>query len=137
MRLPQRLEHGQDAELVDHLDELRVTADRFGDRSRGRVRRSRTSCHARLVAMLESPLPAGKKLVTFGVAEPFLTSLQVSLVGGDRGRAADRAVAALELLRSGGRSQGAEGGRVVRRRSRPRCSPAASRSATASRCRPR
>jgi sec-independent protein translocase protein TatC len=37
--------------------------------------------HTRLLALLESPLPPGKKLVTLGVTEPFMTSLQVSLVG--------------------------------------------------------
>jgi sec-independent protein translocase protein TatC len=36
--------------------------------------------HQRIVLWLESPLPGHRKLVTYGVAEPFLTSLQVSLV---------------------------------------------------------
>ncbi len=80
MRLPRRLGHGQHAELVDHLDELRsrlvvsviAVAAAFA---------VSYAFHARLLAMLESPLPAGKKLVTFGVTEPFMTSLQVSLVG--------------------------------------------------------
>ena len=80
MRLPRRLGHGQHAELVDHLDELRsrlvVSLIAVVAALRGVVR-----VHARLLAMLESPLPAGKKLVTFGVTEPFMTSLQVSLVG--------------------------------------------------------
>jgi sec-independent protein translocase protein TatC len=77
---PARLEHGQHAELVDHLDELRnrlivcviavVAAFAVS-----------YAFHARLLALLEAPLPAGKKLVTFGVTEPFMTSLQVSLVG--------------------------------------------------------
>ena len=80
MRLPRRLGHGQHAELVDHLDELRnrlvisliaVTASFAVS----------YAFHARLLALLEAPLPAGKKLVTFGVTEPFMTSLQVSLVG--------------------------------------------------------
>jgi sec-independent protein translocase protein TatC len=35
--------------------------------------------HQRLVLWLEAPLPHGRKLVTYGIAEPFLTSLQVSL----------------------------------------------------------
>jgi sec-independent protein translocase protein TatC len=80
MRFPRRLGHGQHAELVDHLDELRnrlivsliaVVASFVVS----------YAVHARLLALLESPLPAGKKLVTFGVTEPFMTSLQVSLVG--------------------------------------------------------
>jgi sec-independent protein translocase protein TatC len=80
MRLPRRLGHGQHAELVDHLDELR---NRLIVSVIAIVAAFAVSYafHARLLAMLESPLPAGKKLVTFGVTEPFMTSLQVSLVG--------------------------------------------------------
>jgi sec-independent protein translocase protein TatC len=80
MRLPRRLGHGQHAELVDHLDELR---SRLIVSVIAVVAAFAVSYafHARLLAMLESPLPAGKKLVTFGVTEPFMTSLQVSLVG--------------------------------------------------------
>ena len=80
MRLPRRIEHGQHAELVDHLDELR---NRLIVSVIAVVAAFAVSYafHARLLAMLESPLPAGKKLVTFGVTEPFMTSLQVSLVG--------------------------------------------------------
>jgi sec-independent protein translocase protein TatC len=80
MRLPRRLGHGQHAELVDHLDELR---NRLIVSVIAVVAAFAVSYafHARLLAMLESPLPAGKKLVTFGVTEPFMTSLQVSLVG--------------------------------------------------------
>jgi sec-independent protein translocase protein TatC len=78
MRLPRRLEHGQGAELVDHLDELRsrliVSAIAVGAAFVVTYVE-----HARLVRWLEAPLPAGKKLVTFGVAEPFMTSLQISL----------------------------------------------------------
>jgi sec-independent protein translocase protein TatC len=80
MRLPRRLGHGQHAELVDHLDELR---SRLIVSVIAVVAAFAVSYafHARLLAMLESPLPEGKKLVTFGVTEPFMTSLQVSLVG--------------------------------------------------------
>jgi sec-independent protein translocase protein TatC len=80
MRLPRRLGHGQHAELVDHLDELR---SRLVISLIAVVASFAVSYafHARLIALLESPLPAGKKLVTFGVTEPFMTSLQVSLVG--------------------------------------------------------
>jgi sec-independent protein translocase protein TatC len=80
MRLPRRLGHGQHAELVDHLDELRsrLVVSLIAVVASFAVS---YAFHARLLAMLESPLPAGKKLVTFGVTEPFMTSLQVSLVG--------------------------------------------------------
>jgi sec-independent protein translocase protein TatC len=80
MRRPRRLGHGQHADLVDHLDELRnriivsliAVAASFG---------VSYAFHARILQLLESPLPPGKQLVTFGVTEPFMTSLQVSLVG--------------------------------------------------------
>jgi sec-independent protein translocase protein TatC len=80
MRLPRRLAHGQHAELVDHLDELRsrLVVSLIAVVASFAVS---YAFHARLLTMLESPLPAGKKLVTFGVTEPFMTSLQVSLVG--------------------------------------------------------
>jgi sec-independent protein translocase protein TatC len=81
MRLPRRLAHGQGAELVDHLDELRLrlvvslvaVAAAFG---------VAYAEHQRLVRWLEAPLPGDRKLVTYGVAEPFLTSLQVSFAAG-------------------------------------------------------
>lgn len=80
MRLPRRLGHGQHAELVDHLDELRsrLVVSLIAVVAAFAVS---YAFHARLLSMLESPLPAGKKLVTFGVTEPFMTSIQVSLVG--------------------------------------------------------
>jgi sec-independent protein translocase protein TatC len=80
MGLPRRLRHGQHAELVDHLDELRsrLIVSLIAVVASFAVS---YAFHARLLAMLEAPLPAGKKLVTFGVTEPFMTSLQVSLVG--------------------------------------------------------
>src|ERR671920_823132 len=38
--------------------------------------------HARLIHWLNAPLPPGKEPVTFGVAEPFMTSFVVSLYAG-------------------------------------------------------
>ena len=81
IRLPRRLQHGQGAELVDHLDEFRLrlivslvaVAAAFG---------VAYANHQRLVRWLEAPLPGDRKLVTYGVAEPFLTSLQVSFAAG-------------------------------------------------------
>jgi sec-independent protein translocase protein TatC len=80
-RLPRRLAHEEGAELVDHLGELRarlfvcLIAVSAGFVA-GYV------VHARLVELLLAPLPGDRKLVTFGVAEPFLTSMQVSLAAG-------------------------------------------------------
>jgi sec-independent protein translocase protein TatC len=76
-----RLGHGEGAELVDHLGELRIrlfvcvtaVAACF---VAGYV------VHGRLIALLEAPLPGDRKLVTYGVTEPFLTSIQVSLAAG-------------------------------------------------------
>jgi sec-independent protein translocase protein TatC len=81
MRLPRRLSHGEGAELVDHLGELRsrlficVVAVGAGFVAGYIV-------HARLVELLLAPLPGNKKLITFGVAEPFITSMQISLAAG-------------------------------------------------------
>jgi|SRR5436189_1980066 len=82
MRLPRRLRHGEEATLVEHLDELRgrliiclvalgaTTAVAF-------------TFHARLVHWLQAPLPAERRhLITFGVAEPFTTSFKISLMAG-------------------------------------------------------
>ncbi len=81
-RLPRRLRHGEEATLVEHLDELRtrilislaalVVATVIAYVFRGH-----------LLHWLNEPLPADKrKPVTFGVAEPFLTSLMVSMYAG-------------------------------------------------------
>jgi sec-independent protein translocase protein TatC len=80
--LPRRLRHGEEATLVEHLGELRarlvvsllalavsfVVAYVF---------------RHHLLHWLNQPLPVEKrKPVTFGVAEPFLTSFMVSLYAG-------------------------------------------------------
>ncbi len=78
-RLPRRLQHGEEATLVEHLDELR---------SRilvvlGAVALSLAvtyAFHHEIIHWLNQPLPADKRHpITFGVAEPFLTSVTVSL----------------------------------------------------------
>jgi sec-independent protein translocase protein TatC len=81
MRLPRRLPHGEGAELVDHLDELRLRLI-VSVIAVGAAFGVAYAEHQRLVAWLEAPLPGGRKLVTYGVAEPFLTSLQVSMFAG-------------------------------------------------------
>ena len=77
--LPRRLFHGEEATLVEHLDELRsrliialfaiipafLLAFAF---------------HARIIEWLTGPLADDKKLVTLGVTEPFTTSVKVSLM---------------------------------------------------------
>jgi sec-independent protein translocase protein TatC len=77
-RLPRRLQHGEEATLVEHLGELRarlvlslaalvpafIVAFAFQER---------------LVSWLTRPLPDDKELVTLGVIEPFTTAVKVSL----------------------------------------------------------
>ena len=81
MRLPRRLRHGEEATLVEHLDELRsrlivslatlvlctIAAFVF---------------QHRILHWLSEPLPEKRRaegLLTLGVAEPFLTTFKVSL----------------------------------------------------------
>ena len=82
MRLPRRLGHDEAAGLVEHLGELRARlvvvlialAAGFG---------IGYGFHHQLIDWLNQALPAHRrKPVTFGVAEPFMTSLKVSLYAG-------------------------------------------------------
>jgi len=77
--LPRRLSHGEEATLVEHLDELRsrliiclfaivpafVLTFAF---------------HEQIMEWLTGPLPGDRKLVTLGVTEPFTTSVKVSMI---------------------------------------------------------
>jgi sec-independent protein translocase protein TatC len=79
--LPRRLRHGEEATLIEHLDEFRsrlivslvaiipafLLAFAF---------------HEQLMEWLTAPLPDDKKLVTLGVTEPFTTSVKVSFIAG-------------------------------------------------------
>ncbi len=82
MRLPRRLGHGQEVELVGHLEELRsriIVAS-------GAVLVTTIlafTVHGRVIALLVDQLPVNHRhLLTLGVAEPFTTSLKVSLALG-------------------------------------------------------
>jgi sec-independent protein translocase protein TatC len=78
-RLPRRLSHGEEATLVEHLDELRTRL--FV--ALGALAVAFVVCfafHERIVEWLTEPLPDDKKLVTFGVTEPFTTSVKVALI---------------------------------------------------------
>ena len=77
--VPRRLRHGEEATLVEHLDELRsrlivaliaivpafIVAFYF---------------HEEVIEWLTGPLPDDRQLVTLGVTEPFTTSVMVSVV---------------------------------------------------------
>ena len=75
--LPRRLGHDEEASLVEHLTELRhrlficlgslIPAFALA-----------YAFHDDLIHRLKGLLPAGTPLVTFGVTEPFITSLKVS-----------------------------------------------------------
>jgi sec-independent protein translocase protein TatC len=75
--LPRRLGHGEEATLVEHLDELRSRLI-VSLVSLGLAFVIIFPFHERLVRWLKEPLPADKQLVTLGVTEPFTTSIKVS-----------------------------------------------------------
>ncbi|HEY7422391.1 MAG TPA: twin-arginine translocase subunit TatC [Gaiellaceae bacterium] len=81
-RLPRRLAHGEEATLVEHLGELRtrlviaILAIAIGF-SVAYV------FHAHLIKLLEDALPPDhRKLITIDIAEPFMTSVWISLYAG-------------------------------------------------------
>lgn len=78
-RLPRRLRYGEQATLVEHLDELR-TRLLVALLSVGVAFVVAFIFHEELIDWLSRPLPEERRrLITFGVTEPFLTSIKVSL----------------------------------------------------------
>jgi sec-independent protein translocase protein TatC len=77
--LPRRLTHGEEATLVEHLDELRsrLIVALFAIVP---IFILTFAFHERIMHWLTGPLPDDKKLVTLGVVEPFTTSVKVSLL---------------------------------------------------------
>ena len=82
MRLPRRLRHGEEATLVEHLDELRNRIFvALGALVVGFV--VAFIFHRHLLHWLNAPLPKERgDPITLGVAEPFLTAIKVSLLAG-------------------------------------------------------
>jgi sec-independent protein translocase protein TatC len=82
MRLPRRLVHGEEVELVGHLEELRSRLFVAG----GAILATSIFAyvvHGRVIAMLVAKLPPKHRhLITLGIAEPFTTSLKVSIALG-------------------------------------------------------
>ena len=79
MRLPRRLRHGEEATLVEHLGELRARLV-ISLVALAVAFTVTFTFHGRLLDWLNRPLPEHlKRPVTLGVAEPFLTSVMVSL----------------------------------------------------------
>ena len=82
MRIPRRLRHGEEATLVEHLDELRQRLI-FSLLALVATTTVAFLFHARLVRWLEAPLPPERRhLLTLAPAEPFLTSFKISLYAG-------------------------------------------------------
>jgi sec-independent protein translocase protein TatC len=81
MRLPRRLAHGQPAELVEHLGELRT---RVGLSLIALAAGTTVAFIGRHTVLdwLNAPLPDGKQPITLGVTEPFTTSLKISIFAG-------------------------------------------------------
>jgi len=81
-RLPRRLRHGEEATLVEHLDELRTRIFvSLGALGIGFA--VAFVFHRHLLHWLNAPLPADRgKPITLSVAEPFLTAMKVSLLAG-------------------------------------------------------
>ncbi|MBA2476140.1 MAG: twin-arginine translocase subunit TatC [Actinobacteria bacterium] len=79
-RLPRRLGHGEEASLIEHLGELRTRLlIALAALALGFV--VSFLFHAHLIEWLTRPLPDEKKIVTFGITEPFFTAVKVSLYG--------------------------------------------------------
>lgn len=82
-RLPRRLAYGEEATLVEHLDELRtrIFVSLFAV---GVTFGVAFAFHTHIIHWLNKPIPPEhrQQLTTFGVAEPFLTSFKISLMAG-------------------------------------------------------
>ncbi len=81
-RLPRRLGHGEEATLVEHLEELRWRLFIvIGALALGTI--VAFAFHGHILDWLNHPLPAERrKPLTLGVAEPFTVSLTVSVYAG-------------------------------------------------------
>jgi len=76
-RLPRRLTYGEEATLVEHLEELRSRLI-VCLLALGLAFPIAFYFHEELIDLLMELLPDNRRLVTFGVAEPFTTALKVS-----------------------------------------------------------
>ena len=77
--LPRRLDHGEEATLVEHLDELRSRLI-IALVAIIPIFLLTFAFHEQIMEWLTGPLPDDKKLVTLGVTEPFTTSVKVSMI---------------------------------------------------------
>jgi sec-independent protein translocase protein TatC len=80
-RLPRRLRHGEEASLVEHLDELRTRIlIALGAIVVAFV--AVFAFHQHVIEWMTRPLPADRRLVTLGVTEPFFMAIKVSFFAG-------------------------------------------------------
>src|SRR5919109_3194078 len=77
--LPRRLDHGEEATLVEHLDELRSRLI-IALVAIVPIFLLTFAFHEQIMEWLTGPLPDDRKLVTLGVTGPFPTSVKVSLI---------------------------------------------------------
>ena len=77
--LPRRLGHGEEASLVEHLDELRTRLI-IGLVAVVPAFVVALAFHDDIIEWLKGPLPDDIQLVTLGVTEPLSTSVSVSLI---------------------------------------------------------
>jgi sec-independent protein translocase protein TatC len=77
--LPRRLSHGEEATLVEHLDEFRSRLN-IALFAIIPIFIVTFVFHERIMEWLTGPLPNDKQLVTLGVTEPFTTSVKVSFI---------------------------------------------------------
>ena len=77
--LPRRLDHGEEATLVEHLDELRSRLI-IALAAIVPIFLVTFAFHERIMEWLTGPLPEDRRLVTLGVTEPFTTSVKVSMI---------------------------------------------------------
>jgi sec-independent protein translocase protein TatC len=82
MRLPRRLGHGEEATLVEHLEELRQRLFVcLGTLAVGFI--LAYIVHGRLIRLLAHALPPEhRKLLTLTIGEPFMTAMWISLYAG-------------------------------------------------------
>jgi sec-independent protein translocase protein TatC len=76
--LPRRLQHGEEATVVEHLGELRSRIV-FCLLALAAAFAVTYAFHGTLLHWLNKPLPKGYKPVTLSVTEPFMTSFWISL----------------------------------------------------------
>ncbi|HJR96078.1 MAG TPA: twin-arginine translocase subunit TatC [Gaiellaceae bacterium] len=77
--LPRRLDHGEEATLVEHLDELRSRLI-IALAAIVPIFLVTFAFHERIMEWLTGPLPDDTQLITLGVTEPFTVAVKVSLI---------------------------------------------------------